>query len=173
MSELIKRYKAWKKENPDEDYQYDEVHEFIADLSRGEQLSMMESLESLTALRDTISEVSDRMSINPSLSLSSQVEAFEERFINAEVNYKCQVELTKDETEKLTALREQIEPTVFYVARDEDGDIYAFDEMPLRDGDRWIATTKEGYYFRIGKDLFPELNYKDDPQPVRLLKGDK
>ena len=40
--EVIKKYQEWKKQHPDEDYQYDEIHEFFANLSRGEMLSFME-----------------------------------------------------------------------------------------------------------------------------------
>lgn len=44
MYEVIQKFRAWKKEHPDEDYQYDEIHEFIAKLSRGELLSFFDSV---------------------------------------------------------------------------------------------------------------------------------
>lgn len=46
MKEIVRQYKAWKEENPDEDYQYDMIHEFIAgELSRGDLQSIFEYLE--------------------------------------------------------------------------------------------------------------------------------
>lgn len=38
------KYQKWKTENPDEDYQYDEIHDFISTLSRGELCLVFESL---------------------------------------------------------------------------------------------------------------------------------
>ena len=46
---IIQRYKSWKAEHPDEDYQYDEIHEFITGLSRGELCEVFESLLKLSA----------------------------------------------------------------------------------------------------------------------------
>ncbi len=44
MNEIIKAYKEWKTEHPDEDYQYDEIHNFMASIGRGGQYEVMESL---------------------------------------------------------------------------------------------------------------------------------
>lgn len=38
----IQNYIAWKEKNPDEGYQYDEIHEFTATLSRGDLLDLLE-----------------------------------------------------------------------------------------------------------------------------------
>jgi len=42
IPEAIKKYQTWKKENPDEDYRYDEIDEFFASLSRSEKFELME-----------------------------------------------------------------------------------------------------------------------------------
>jgi hypothetical protein len=47
MKEIIKKYKQWKSEH-DEDYCYDEIGEFFADLDRGEKLDIMEFLIDFT-----------------------------------------------------------------------------------------------------------------------------
>ncbi len=39
------KFQAWKRENPDEGYQYDEIQEFTSSLSRGELLEVFEWLE--------------------------------------------------------------------------------------------------------------------------------
>jgi hypothetical protein len=38
---VLLKYKKWREEN-DEDYCYDEVHEFLADLTRSEMMSFMD-----------------------------------------------------------------------------------------------------------------------------------
>lgn len=39
---VIEKYRKWKEAHPNEDYQYDEIHEFLTDLTRGEILDLME-----------------------------------------------------------------------------------------------------------------------------------
>jgi len=43
MDRYAEKYLAWKEMHPDPDYQYDEINEFFADLSRGELLELMEN----------------------------------------------------------------------------------------------------------------------------------
>ena len=43
----IEKYKEWKQDFPDEDYQRDQIHEFFADLTRGEMYSFMEGIVEL------------------------------------------------------------------------------------------------------------------------------
>jgi hypothetical protein len=38
----INEYRKWKRENPDEGYQYDEIHDFANGLSRGELQELLE-----------------------------------------------------------------------------------------------------------------------------------
>lgn len=45
---LLKAFAEWRKEHPDEDYQADEIHEFLADFSRGDIHSFLLSMLSLT-----------------------------------------------------------------------------------------------------------------------------
>jgi hypothetical protein len=42
MQQVINKFKAWKQ---DDDYNYDMIHEFVSDLSRGELLSFFEWAE--------------------------------------------------------------------------------------------------------------------------------
>lgn len=44
--EIIKKFTEWKKENPNEDYQYDCVYDFVDGvLTRGELLTLFNWLE--------------------------------------------------------------------------------------------------------------------------------
>lgn len=45
MRAIVNQYKQWKQEHPDPDYQYDEMHDFIAQLSRGDLQDVFEYLE--------------------------------------------------------------------------------------------------------------------------------
>lgn len=46
MLKTIEKFRKWKEEHPDEDYQYDEIFDFVdGELSRGELLSTFEWLE--------------------------------------------------------------------------------------------------------------------------------
>jgi len=42
---IVLKFRKWKKENPDEEYQYDEIHDFISGLKRGELLKLFEYLD--------------------------------------------------------------------------------------------------------------------------------
>ena len=45
MKDIVDKYLKWKKEYPDEDYQYDEICEFMTDYySRSELLIIMDYL---------------------------------------------------------------------------------------------------------------------------------
>ena len=43
---IIEAFVKWQQENPDEDYQYDEIHEFFTDLTRGQMLNFMKLIAS-------------------------------------------------------------------------------------------------------------------------------
>lgn len=45
MNQIIEDFKKWKEKHPDEDYQYDEVHNFLSNYSRGEIISFLEDVE--------------------------------------------------------------------------------------------------------------------------------
>lgn len=47
--DIIKKYIDWKKQNPNEDYQLDEIGEFYATLSRSDKLDIMECLLTIAA----------------------------------------------------------------------------------------------------------------------------
>ena len=42
---IIEKFRAWKTQHPDEDYQLDEIHEFANSLDRGELLEVFEALD--------------------------------------------------------------------------------------------------------------------------------
>jgi len=44
LKQLIKKYENWKDENPDLDYQYNEIAEFYYELSRSELQELLEFL---------------------------------------------------------------------------------------------------------------------------------
>ena len=47
MKEIMKKYQQWKKDNPDEDYQYDEIHNFFAEIGRHGMYLIMENLNEM------------------------------------------------------------------------------------------------------------------------------
>lgn len=46
MKEIVEQYREWKLEH-DEDYCYDEIHNFLSGLSRGEMYEIMKYLDNL------------------------------------------------------------------------------------------------------------------------------
>lgn len=45
MDAIIKAYKKWKVEHPEEDYQYDCINEFFDNFGRGDLLDLIEFAE--------------------------------------------------------------------------------------------------------------------------------
>lgn len=45
MEDVIEKFKQWRADNPDESYQYDEIHEFLANLTRSEMMDFMLSVD--------------------------------------------------------------------------------------------------------------------------------
>jgi hypothetical protein len=45
MNRLIEDYQKWKEENPDKDYQRDEIHDFLNCQDRSDLFSLMEEAE--------------------------------------------------------------------------------------------------------------------------------
>jgi len=57
-----------------------------------------------------------------------------------------------------------------FVARDKNGDLYLFDELPRRGNECWWAENGvDGTYLRLGKSLHAEVTWEVDPLPVRLV----
>lgn len=42
LPSCVDEYRKWKKDNPDEEYQYDEIHDFTSGLSRGDLQELLE-----------------------------------------------------------------------------------------------------------------------------------
>lgn len=51
IQNIIKQYKEWK-EGHDEGYIYDQIHDFVNDLSRGDLLQFMEAVEKIDRIYD-------------------------------------------------------------------------------------------------------------------------
>jgi len=47
MKTILNEYREWKAERPEPDWQYDTIHEFFDDLTRGEIYKFMESVNNL------------------------------------------------------------------------------------------------------------------------------
>lgn len=45
MEQIIRAYKKWKLDNPDDDYQYDCINEFLDNFGRGDLLTIMDFAE--------------------------------------------------------------------------------------------------------------------------------
>lgn len=57
----------------------------------------------------------------------------------------------------------------YFIARDEDGELYLFDEEPkLYKSYIWSTSTECGRSFRIDSDLFTEVTFENSPQEVEL-----
>ncbi len=56
-----------------------------------------------------------------------------------------------------------------FIARDKDGDLYLFAELPKRGSECWWAESGlDGTYLRLDKTLYPEVTWDSAPLPVRL-----
>jgi hypothetical protein len=47
MEKIVEKYRKWKEEHPEEDYQTDEIFEFANSLGRGDLVSVFEYLDDL------------------------------------------------------------------------------------------------------------------------------
>lgn len=58
---------------------------------------------------------------------------------------------------------------MLYIARDKDGDLYLFNNMPRRDRNCWWAESGiDGTYLRLDRSLYPEVTWESEPLPVVL-----
>lgn len=55
-----------------------------------------------------------------------------------------------------------------YVARDKNGRIFVYENKPRRYGNIWVNVG--GSYIPIGKDMFPNLKWEDEPLKVVLTE---
>jgi hypothetical protein len=46
IPEILKQYSEWKEKHPDEDWQYDEISEWLGSFSRSEMIQLLEWAES-------------------------------------------------------------------------------------------------------------------------------
>lgn len=42
MNEIIEDFKKWQSENPDKEYQYDEIHDYVSGIPKGELLAIFD-----------------------------------------------------------------------------------------------------------------------------------
>lgn len=57
----------------------------------------------------------------------------------------------------------------FWIARDEDDELYLFDERPeLFTSCIWGIYTDSGCSFKIDNNLFPEVTFENSPQEVEF-----
>lgn len=57
-----------------------------------------------------------------------------------------------------------------YVARDKNGDLYLFNELPKKGTECWWAESGvDGTYLRLEKSLYAEVTWETEPFPVRLV----
>ena len=45
MNKIIEKFIEWKQKHPNEDYQLDQIYDFVVSLDRGELLEVFETLE--------------------------------------------------------------------------------------------------------------------------------
>lgn len=58
-----------------------------------------------------------------------------------------------------------------YVARDENGDLYLFQEKPVKYSVSWQPSDSLFDWIKLDTSLFPEVNWEDEePTEVELVK---
>lgn len=77
------------------------------------------------------------------------------------VEGKCK---TQDEDYDLVILRNGKH---VFVARDKDGDLYAYNYRPIRMEESWCCSSN-GEFMNLDKDMYPEVNW-DDERPTELV----
>jgi len=56
-----------------------------------------------------------------------------------------------------------------FVARDKNGDLYLFNELPNRGNECWWAQSGlDGTYLRLSSSLYPEVTWESEPIKVSL-----
>ena len=62
----------------------------------------------------------------------------------------------------------KMEVYMFYVARDKNGELYMYSEIPTRGKSKWNANGCD--YMEISNDMFPNVQWEDDPVHVGLVR---
>lgn len=61
--------------------------------------------------------------------------------------------------------------TEFYIARDEDGGLFAYEKEPMKSEYEWTNRVLESDYEELNPELFPEITWDDEkPVKVKLIK---
>ena len=56
-----------------------------------------------------------------------------------------------------------------YIARDENNDLYLFNELPQRGKECWWAPSGvDGTYLRLDKSLYPDITRDSEPLRVEI-----
>lgn len=56
-----------------------------------------------------------------------------------------------------------------YIARDQNNELYLFNELPKRGKECWWAPSGlDGTYLRLDKALYPHVTWNSAPLPVEL-----
>lgn len=55
----------------------------------------------------------------------------------------------------------------FYIARDEDGGLFAYEQEPMKAEYEWTNRVTESDYEALNPELFPEIAW-DDEKPVKV-----
>jgi hypothetical protein len=65
-----------------------------------------------------------------------------------------------------------LEEAHMYLARDINGDLYLFNELPHRGNECWWAESGiDGTYLKLDKALYPEVTWDREPLPVELIRS--
>ena len=57
----------------------------------------------------------------------------------------------------------------FWIARDDDMELYLYNEQPRLNRMRiWSVSTESGKSYRLDSDLFPEVTFENSPQEFEL-----
>jgi hypothetical protein len=57
-----------------------------------------------------------------------------------------------------------------YIARDKNGDLYLFSEMPRRGNECWWAESGiDGSYLKLKGSLYLEVSWDTEPLPVSIV----
>ena len=75
---------------------------------------------------------------------------------------------------QIVAKQRKERESMFYIARDKNGDLYLFSSKPERGRECWWSESGvDGTYLRLNKSLYPEVTWESEPMPASVVPQPK
>lgn len=99
--------------------------------------------------------------------LNSIQECLEIFFDKCDYDEKC---ISKEDLFNWIEKKEKRIIETWWVARDEDGVLYRYDQKPKREDDRgrFFIGSFDGFYYEIDGNRFPEITWENSPKEIRM-----